>query len=185
MYILASQSPRRKWLMGRDISPDFKVVVSNADEHYPSDLVNPIDIVKYIAKEKGEIVHKDYPHDIVISADTIVVIDNKIIGKPKDEKDAFRMLRMLSGRTHVVYTGYAIFKEDKLVNKVVASEVTFNDLSDQFILDYIATGSPMDKAGAYGLQDTEKFNVAKEIKGSFENIVGFPTKEIKEDLSKI
>ena len=184
MYILASQSPRRKWLMERDISPLFKVVISNADEHYPHDLTDPKDIVKFIAKEKGEIVAKDYPNDIVISADTIVVIDNKIIGKPKDKDDAYRMLRMLSNREHVVYTGYAIFSKDKIINKVVATKVLFNDLSDKFIYDYIATGSPMDKAGAYGFQDKD-FPVVKHVIGSVENVIGFPTAEIKKDLEML
>ena len=184
MYILASQSPRRKWLMERDISPLFKVVVSNADEHFPHELTDPKEIVKYIAKEKGEIVAKDYPNDIVISADTIVVIDNKIVGKPKDKEDAYRMLRILSGRQHIVYTGYAIFKDRKIVIKVVESKVLFNELSDQFIYDYIATGSPMDKAGAYGLQDND-FPVVKEVIGSIENVIGFPTKEIKKDLESL
>ena len=184
MYILASQSPRRKWLMERDISPLFKVVISNADEHFPHELTDPKDIVKFIAKEKGEIVAKDYPNDIVISADTIVVIDNKIIGKPKDKDEAYEMLRMLSGRYHIVYTGYAIFKEDKIINKVVESKVLFNELSDKFIWDYIATGSPMDKAGAYGLQDKD-FPVVKEVIGSIENVIGFPTAEIKKDLEQI
>ena len=184
MYILASQSPRRKWLMERDISPLFKVVISNADEHFPHELTDPKDIVKFIAKEKGEIVAKDYPNDIVISADTIVVIDNKIIGKPKDKDEAYKMLRMLSGRYHVVYTGYAIFKEGKIINKVVESKVLFNELSDKFIYDYIATGSPMDKAGAYGYQDKD-FPVVKEVVGSIENVIGFPTAEIKKDLEQI
>ena len=184
MYILASQSPRRKFLMERDISPLFKVVVSNADEHFPHELTDPKEIVKFIAKEKGEIVAKDYPNDIVISADTIVVIDNKIIGKPKDKEDAFRMLRMLSGRKHTVYTGYAIFKNGKVINNVVGSHVYFNELSDEFINRYIATGSPMDKAGAYGLQDKD-FPLTNKIEGTFENVIGFPTKEIKDDLEKI
>ncbi len=184
MYILASQSPRRKWLMERDISPLFKVVISNADEHFPHELTDPKDIVKFIAKEKGEIVSRDYPNDIVISADTIVVIDNKIIGKPKDKDEAYKMLRMLSGRYHKVYTGYAIFKEDKIINKVVESKVLFNELSDKFIYDYIATGSPMDKAGAYGLQDKD-FPVVKEVIGSIENVIGFPTAEIRKDLEQI
>ena len=184
MYILASQSPRRKWLMERDISPLFKVVVSNADEHFPHELTDPKDIVKFIAKEKGEIVAKEYPNDIVISADTIVVIDNQIIGKPKDKDDAYRMLRLLSNRYHSVFTGYAIFKKDKIINKVVESKVLFNELSDKFIWDYIATGSPMDKAGAYGLQDKD-FQLVKEVIGSVENVIGFPTKEIKNDLDSL
>ena len=184
MYILASQSPRRKWLMERDISPLFKVVVSNADEHFPHELTDPKDIVKFIAKEKGEIVAKEYPNDIVISADTIVVIDNQIIGKPKDKDDAYRMLRLLSNRYHSVFTGYAIFKEDRIINKVVESKVLFNELRDKFIWDYIATGSPMDKAGAYGLQDKD-FQLVKEVIGSVENVIGFPTKEIKNDLDSL
>ena len=94
MYILASQSPRRKQLMTEDICQDFKIVVSNTDEHYPEELTDPKDIVRYIGRQKGEVIHEKYPGFTVISADTIVVLDNEIIGKPKDPEDAKRMLEV-------------------------------------------------------------------------------------------
>ena len=185
MYILASHSPRRKWLMERDISPLFKVVVSNADEHFPHELTDPKDIVKFIAKEKGEIVAKDYPNDIVISADTIVVLDNEIIGKPVDAEDAKRILRKLSNREHEVITAYCLFKDGKMIENHVISKVLFYPLSDELIDKYVATGSPLDKAGAYGVQDNEEFPIVKAIIGSVDNVIGFPVKEIEEDLNKI
>lgn len=184
MFILASQSPRRKWLMSEDITPDFKVVVSHTDEHYPEELKSPKDIVKFIARQKGEVVHKDYPNDITISADTIVVLDDEIIGKPIDANDAKRMLKHLSNKTHIVYTGFAIFKDEIVINDVVESKVIFNDLSDDLIERYVLTGSPLDKAGAYGMQDNEDYPIVKEIVGSIKNVIGFPTKEIKEYLEK-
>lgn len=185
MYILASQSPRRKQLMSEDITSDFKIVVSNTDEHYPSDLTNPKDIVRFIGKQKGEVIHEKYPGFTVISADTVVVLDDEIIGKPKDALDAKNMLKKLSNRTHIVYTGYAVFKDDKVITNVVESKVLFNDLSDELIEEYVATGSPLDKAGAYGVQDNEKFPIVKEIIGSVKNVIGFPTDEIKITLKEI
>lgn len=185
MYILASQSPRRKQLMAEDITSDFQIIVSHSDEHYPRYLTSPIDIVKFIAHQKGENIHKEHYDDIVISADTIVVLDNEIIGKPKDADDAILMLKKLSNRTHIVYTGYSIFKGDQVINNFVESHVVFNDLSDQLIRDYVATASPLDKAGAYGVQDNEKFPTVKEILGSIKNVIGFPTDEIKIDIQKL
>ena len=113
-----------------------------------------------------------------------MVINNQIIGKPKDEKDAYRMLRMLSGKTHYVYTGYAIHQKGKFINKTAVTEVTFNELSDELIYEYIKSGSPMDKAGAYGYQDNKDFALVKKISGSRTNVIGFPTEAIKEDLKK-
>lgn len=185
MFILASQSPRRKQLMGEDISQNFEIIVSHSEEKYPDSLTSPIEIVKFIGRQKGEEIHKLHINDIVISADTIVVLDNEIIGKPKDANDAILMLKKLSGRTHIVYTGYTVFYKDKAITNCVKSEVLFNELSDQLIRDYVATGSPLDKAGAYGVQDNEKFPIVKQIFGSVKNVIGFPTDEIKIDIENI
>ncbi len=185
MLILASQSPRRKMLMEEDISSSFKIIVSHIDEAKSYQLPTPLEAVRDIAKRKGEGIHQLYPHDTVISADTIVVLDNQIIGKPKNEKDAERILHLLSDRTHIVITAYAIFKDDKLIVNHVISEVTFNKLSDKLIHDYVLTGSPMDKAGAYGVQDSDTWHTMKSVKGSLKNVIGFPTDEIKEDLKKM
>jgi len=112
-----------------------------------------------------------------------VVLGNEIIGKPKDKEDAFKILRELSGKEHHVFTGYALKQGDKLVQGIAISSVFFNELSDELINAYIATGSPMDKAGAYGLQDNDKkFPLVKKTSGSVNNIIGFPTEQILIDL---
>ena len=180
MFILASKSPRRKELM-KDICPSFSIVVSDIDES-KSCYLPPLEAVIDIAHRKGEAVFNDYPNDIVISADTIVVIDNTIIGKPKNKDDAKRILKLLSGRVHHVITAYSIFSNTKIIQNHVISEVQFSKLAEELIDAYIATGSPMDKAGAYGIQDNEKFHIIDSIKGSYTNIVGFPVEQIKSDL---
>ena len=184
MIILASASPRRKQLM-KELFPSFTIVIPEIDESLSfKNHDNVIDIVKDIAKRKCEKIRKDYPHDLIIAADTVVVIENEIIGKPKDKEDAYQMLKKLSNKTHYVYTAYAINKEDKMVINTVETEVIFNNLSDDLINRYIATGSPLDKAGAYGYQDNDQYPIVKKINGSYHNVIGFPTEEIKEDLEK-
>ena len=182
-YILASKSPRRKNLM-KEISPDFLIAVEDIDEESSYGL-SPVEAVKDIAKRKGEAVYKDHPNDLVISADTIVVLDDKIIGKPIDEDDAYKILKELSDRTHYVYTGFAIHYNDKILVDAVESKVTFNKLSDKLIKEYIKTGSPLDKAGAYGVQDNDYYPIIKNSVGSIDNVVGFPVKEIKEAIDKL
>lgn len=185
MVILASASPRRKKLMKEELFPSFDIVVSDIDESLSfKKYKNVRAIVKDIAKRKCIKVSQDYPHDLVIAADTVVVVDKAVIGKPKDEKDAYRMLKMLSNKSHYVYTAYAINKDNQFVSNIVKTKVTFNELSDELIQDYIATGSPLDKAGAYGYQDNKDYALVKKIHGSKHNVIGFPTEEIKEDLKK-
>ena len=182
-YVLASKSPRRKDLM-KFISSDFLNATEDIDEESSYSL-SPIEAVKDIAKRKGEVVYKDYPNDLVISCDTIVVLNNKIIGKPIDEDDAFRILSELSDNTHYVYTGFAVHYLDKTIIDVVESKVTFYKLDENLIKEYIKTGSPMDKAGAYGVQDNDKFKIIKNIVGSIDNVIGFPVKEIKEVIKRL
>ena len=183
MLILASKSPRRKELMSKDITSSFSIVVSEADESVDSSL-SPLEAVQIIAKRKGEKVYAEYPYDVVISADTIVVIDNMIIGKPKDEEDARRILHLLSGRMHEVITAYCIFHDHKMIENYVKSRVFFNKLDDKLIDEYVASGSPMDKAGAYGAQDNNDFKLINRIEGSHKNVIGFPSEEILLDLKK-
>ena len=184
MVILASASPRRKQLM-KELVPSFNIIVPEIDESLSFKKLDDVrDIVKDIATRKCEKVSKDHPTDLVIAADTVVVIDNEIIGKPKDEADASRMLHKLSNKTHYVYTAYAIKQDEKMVNGIVKTEVLFNKLSDELIEEYIATGSPLDKAGAYGYQDNDKYPIVKKINGSYHNVIGFPTEEILIDLKK-
>ena len=182
MIVLASQSPRRQQLM-HSITDDFKVEVSHIDETSSLSL-SQLDAVKDIAKRKGLDIAKKYPHDLVLSADTIVVIENQIIGKPVDKADAKRILNLLSNRTHHVYTAFYLIKDNKEYEDVVISEVTFNKLSEQLIDNYIKSGSPMDKAGAYGAQDNNDFKLIKKITGSWSNVIGFPVDEIKQAINK-
>ena len=178
--ILASASPRRKKLMQEEISSCFDIIVPNIDESLSFKRYKCVrSIVKDIAKRKCLAVVKDHPDDLVIAADTVVVINKTIIGKPKDKKDAYRILKILSNHKHYVYTGYAIHQREKLVIGVSKSTVYFNDLSDELINDYIASGSPMDKAGAYGYQDNQDFALVKKIDGSISNVIGFPLEDIK------
>ena len=182
-YVLASKSPRRQELM-KLISSVFVVASEDINEESSYNLY-PILAVEDIAKRKGEAVDKLYPEDLIISADTIVVLNNKIIGKPIDEIDAKRILKELSGKSHYVYTGFRIKYLNKEIVSHVASEVIFNELSDELIDKYVKSGSPLDKAGAYGVQDNDKFPIIKKVIGSIDNVIGFPVKEIKELVEQI
>ena len=182
MVILASGSPRRRELM-KKVTDNYIVITSDIDESTSLNLP-PLEAVLDIAKRKGLKVKESHPNDLILSADTIVVLDNQIIGKPKDEEDAKRILRLLSNRTHEVITAYCWIKDDKLVERYVTSKVVFYELSDSLINDYVATGSSLDKAGGYGVQDNERFPIVKEVIGSVDNVIGFPIKEIKEDYLK-
>ena len=168
--ILASGSPRRRELMGFFPFP-VTVRVSQADEHM--DLTRaPADEVARISCNKAEAVSRT-PADIVIGADTIVVCDGEILGKPKSEADAFRMLSMLSGRAHQVMTGVTILQNTKKISFTEITDVYFRPLSHKEIWDYIRSGDPMDKAGAYGIQSGACLFVEK-IQGDYYNVVGLP-----------
>lgn len=183
MVILASASPRRKELM-KEITSDFTIITSDIDEDKSYSLP-PLEAVLDIAKRKGLKVQERHPQDLIISADTIVVLNNKIIGKPKDTKDAIKILKELSGKTHEVITAFCMFKGDKFIERYVVSKVEFNNLSDKLIQAYVATGSPLDKAGAYGVQDNDSFPIVKKVTGSMSNVIGFPVDEIKEEFAKM
>ena len=182
-YILASKSPRRKELM-KLISSDFLVAVEDIDEE-SSYKLPPIEAVKDIAKRKGEVVDKLYPNDLIISADTIVVLNDEIIGKPLDKDDARRILKELYNKSHYVYTAYRVKYKDKEIVNYIESKVIFNELSDELIDQYIESGSPLDKAGAYGVQDNDHYPIIKKVIGSVDNVIGFPVKEIKEDIERL
>jgi septum formation protein len=185
MIILGSKSPRRKMLLENKISKHFLTYAPNIDEDASNVLVSPILIVRDIAKRKALEVNKIYKDDIIITADTIVVLDNEILGKPSDETDAINMLKKLSNKIHEVITSYCILYKDKMIINEVISKVKFNLLNDELIINYVKSGSPLDKAGAYGIQDNETFNIVEYYEGSYDNIVGFPVDEIKLDLEKI
>ena len=185
MIILASASPRRKKLMQEEISSCFTIIVPEIDESLSFKKYKDVKaIVKDIAKRKCLKVANEHIDDLVIAADTVVVINKTIIGKPKDKEDAYRILKMLSNQKHYVYTGYAIHRNNKLIVRTTKSEVFFNELSDDLINSYIASGSPMDKAGAYGYQDNHDFALVKKINGSITNVIGFPVEDIKKALQE-
>ena len=173
--ILASASPRRKQLLG-EIIENFLVLPSNEKE---DEVVGePQEVAKQLSFIKAKSVFDNHNHCLVIGADTIVVHNDKILGKPKDKDRAVEMLNELSGNTHQVITGVTIMTKDVSVTFADVSQVTFKHLEQQDILDYIATGSPFDKAGGYGIQDS---GFVCNITGSFNNVVGLPT----EKLSKV
>lgn len=185
MVILGSKSPRRQLLMALDITKDFKVEVADIDEE-SSYRFKPLDAVKDIAYRKGKkILEGQHKDDLVITADTIVVLGKEIIGKPTDREDAKKMLRHLSGKVHIVYTAYYISYQGKEILNYDKAKVKFNKLTDELIDNYVASGSPLDKAGAYGIQDNNDFPIVKSIQGSVKNVVGFPTDKILKSLKKI
>lgn len=184
MLILASKSPRRKELLEEYITSNFIIEPSTYGEDIDDNLT-PIENVKNIAYQKGKEIHAKHYNDIVLSADTIVVLNNKIYGKPFDKLDAFKMLKELSNKTHEVITAYSIFYQDKVISNYVVSKVTFNGLPDSLINEYIETLSPLDKAGSYGIQDSYGNKIVKSYIGSLSNIIGLPVEEIKKDLEKV
>lgn len=170
--ILASASPRRRELI-ENLKIDFEVRTADCEEiTVPGE--RPEDTVKRLSLTKARCVAELEGDDaVVIGADTVVAIDGKILGKPADEHEAAEMLKLLSGRTHRVYTGLAVIGGGKTVNEYVETEVKFYDLTDSQIKRYIATGEPMDKAGAYGIQKYGSLLV-EEIRGDYFNVVGLP-----------
>ena len=170
--ILASQSPRRRELLTR-MGLSFRVVVADIDEHMERSLP-PDRLVEAISAEKARAVGAQAgPGPLVIAADTVVVLDGVLLGKPTDEEDARRMLRMLSGRRHQVYTGFTVLQGEKMVSRSEETLVSFRPLSDGEIGRYIATGEPMDKAGAYGIQGLGSLLV-EGIHGDYFNVMGLP-----------
>ncbi len=170
--ILASSSPRRKELLSYAQIP-FEIVVSHVEEHF-NENNDPNEIVQALALKKAEAVADILDQDVVVlGADTIVTIDNQILGKPKDETEARMMLKQLSGREHIVYTGVAIVSADESTTFYEKTKVEFWELSDEEIDSYIKSGEPFDKAGAYGIQQLGSILV-KRIDGDYFSVVGLP-----------
>ncbi|MCU0614504.1 MAG: Maf family protein [Desulfobacterales bacterium] len=183
LFILASKSPRRQYLL-KQAGLDFLVVPSRLDENKMAKNA-PEEYVIKLAEAKAEDVAQKYPESWVIGADTIVVIGDAILGKPRSKDDARNMLLRLSGQTHQVYTGFAVCckAEKRLFSQVVKTDVLFKELSDQEIQWYIHTPEPFDKAGAYAIQGMGTFLV-RSIHGSYTNVVGLPVCEVIEFLIK-
>ncbi len=181
--ILASASPRRRELLSLIFS-EFEVHPSTFDEASVPQELAPSDHVTYSARSKAAEVFNHHPKALIIAADTIVVIDDQILGKPANEEDAYRMLQKLSGQTHQVYTGIAVADEGDIYTVCECTDVTFRELPDELIRRYIATGEPMDKAGAYAIQGRASMFVTG-IRGCFFNVVGLPVSRLSlllEDL---
>ena len=179
--ILASQSPRRKELLER-CHVRFTTEVADIDETLdPS--VSLEEAMEDLAWRKAEKIFEKHPDSVVIGADTIVVLDQEVLGKPKDEEDAFRMLSELSGNTHQVMTGVCIVSSEKKITFCDSSDVEFYPLTEQQIRDYISTKEPMDKAGAYGIQG-EGFFLIRKIDGDFYSIMGFPAARVLRALKE-
>lgn len=182
---LASKSPRRKKLLNQ-LNIDFKVINIHVDESSKNGEL-PSALVKRLSKEKMEKAREKIDNGIIITADTIVVIDNKILGKPKDKKDAEKILKKLSGKTHTVYTGFSVFNtgNNKIITDYEKTRVTFRKLEQDEINYYIESGTPMDKAGAYGIQDDFGAVFIKKIEGDYYNVVGLPLSSLYDSLKKI
>lgn len=171
MIILASNSPRRKELL-QQVDIDFEVMGADIEE--VTTQTAPDEIVKELSLMKAKAVSEKCPGRVILAADTIVAFEGNILGKPKDEEDALNMLRMLSGKTHQVYTGVTIIHSNGFVDTFVEStDVTMYPNSEVLLKKYVATGEPMDKAGAYGIQGKGAVLV-KKINGDYNNVVGLP-----------
>ena len=181
--VLASASPRRKEIL-KNLGLQFEVVVSGAEEKLDAQLP-PHMIVQELSMLKGADVAVKTENAIVISADTIVWLDGKMLGKPSNAQDAMKMLKMLSGRAHEVYTGVCVTdsKSGKSISDYEMTKVYFNELTDEEIDNYIKTGEPLDKAGAYGIQGKGCLMV-KSIKGDYLNVVGLPAAKLGKILKE-
>ena len=182
--ILASNSPRRKELLA-GLGVPFEVrVLQDIDEHYPESLpVN--EVARYIAKEKADAYRRIVASDeLIITADTVVIVGDEILGKPIDEADAVRMLKLLSGRTHQVTTGVCLLTAEKERCFDVTTDVTFKPLTDEEIHYYVDRYRPFDKAGAYGIQEWIGYIGVTGLHGSYYNVMGLPVQRIYQELTK-
>ena len=181
-FILASKSPRRiEYLKILDL--DFEVIPSNVEEVIKKNLTNE-EVVIDIAFQKACDINRKHPGRYVLGFDTLVILDGVPLGKPRDEKDAFRMLKLLSGRTHTVLTGCAIVKEEYKDSFYGSSEVTFYEMTDDEIIEYIKTKEPLDKAGAYGIQAYGSKFIEK-VNGDYFTIVGLPIAKLYKKIKEL
>jgi septum formation protein len=170
--ILASGSPRRRELMEMLLVKNLEIIPAKGEE-LPHPELGPAQLVKELSRAKAAEVYEKNTDALVIGADTVVAVDGVILGKPRDEQDARRMLRLLSGREHEVFTGMTVIKDGRTQSIAERTAVRFRTLSDEEISAYIATGEPMDKAGAYGIQGIGSLLI-RGIDGDFYNVMGLP-----------
>ena len=181
--ILASRSPRRQELLHRIGIDDFTILVPEADESYPDGLT-PEEVVSHISRAKAIAARKiTEPDDVVITADTMVFLDDKRLGKPHDEAEALAMLTALSGRDHTVCTGVTVLQGGKILTRAQSTAVHFRKATEEELLGYIRSGEPMDKAGAYAVQGLGALLV-KGIEGDFFNVMGLPLLLLSEMLTE-
>jgi len=181
VLVLASASPRRRELL-RNAGIAFEVQPANVPED-PLPRETAKDCAERLARDKALAISRQRPNDCVLGADTVVVVDGQILGKPADPADAERMLRLLSGREHQVITGVCLVADGKSFMASEATLVTVNEITDQEIVDYIATGEPMDKAGAYAIQGMASRWIPR-IEGDYSNVVGLPVALVFRMLQK-
>jgi septum formation protein len=180
-FILASKSPRRQFLL-RDLGLDFEVHTKEVDESFP-DSLKAQEIPLYLCKKKADSFDAELNDDtIVITADTIVWINGQVLNKPENYKDAVRMLKLLSGKTHEVYTGVCLKSKSKTKTFYSVTKVHFKTLSEDEIEYYIRNFHPYDKAGAYGAQEWIGYIAVERIEGSYFNVMGLPLRELYEEL---
>ena len=180
--ILASGSPRRRLLLNQ-LGLKFNIHVSDVEETFnPDD--KPEIIVQKLAEKKAGAVAPEYPDSLTLAADTIVVLNGEILGKPIDQKDASRMLALLSGKQHYVYTGISLMHpvSKRSVQAFASTKVTFAQMTPQEIESYVSTGSPLDKAGSYGIQDDQGSLYILGVEGDYYNVVGLPLRTLYEAL---
>lgn len=180
MLILASKSPRRQELLKKIYSDKFDIIPSNIDENK---IVSPtiFDLPLFISKAKAQYISNSHPEDYVLAADTIVICNGEVYGKPKDKQEAFNMLTNLTKGEHFVVTGYHIFRGGKdLINTSEITTLTLAPMNKNQIEEYILTGSPFDKAGGYGAQDSQIEYTIKS--GTYENVLGLPIGKLKKDF---
>lgn len=180
--VLASSSPRRQELLKRMGVSEFEIRVPETDETYPPSLT-PQQTVEYISRKKCEAVTANAPDEIIIAADTMVFVEGERLGKPADEADALRMLMQLQGRKHLVCTGVTVRRGEEFSTESESTEVFFRPASPGELLQYIHTGEPMDKAGAYGVQDRGALLV-EAIHGDFYNVMGLPMLRLSRMLQR-
>lgn len=181
--ILASNSPRRSELLSTLNIPFEIKVLKGINEDYPQNIAT-IDVARYIAENKAQQYYQSLKtNDLIITADTVVIVDNQILGKPSDKDDAIKILKLLSDKTHLVVTGVCLKKENKTISFKDITEVTFKKLLDNEIDFYVNHFKPFDKAGAYGIQEWIGCIGVTGIKGSYFNVMGLPIHKVYQQLS--
>jgi len=178
--ILASKSPRRQQLL-KEMGVAFSVKTKDTEENYPSEM-KPSEVPTYLASKKAHALLDETNNEIIIAADTIVLLDNEILGKPTNEQEAFDMLRKQSGKSHDVITGVCLLNKHKEICFSDTTKVHFKELSKEEIEFYITTFQPFDKAGSYGIQEWLGKIAINKIEGSYFNVMGLPTHKLYEAL---